>query len=221
MGRHSSDAQFRFYRSVVGWLLPWALVAAVAATALWIAVDALVPGELDARPPAGAVATSSPSPTPVTKASPPPTPSPSPSPTKTPGDGTKEGKKEGKKDGGKQSKKNNGGKGDGGGGNQPGGPQPTEPPELITEGITVQVLNGTTDATADDLMADRLARLGFDVISIDASTSYAETTVFWSYAAAESAAQALGARFGWHVAPKPDNLSSQVALHVVVGTDET
>ncbi|MBA2311416.1 MAG: LytR C-terminal domain-containing protein [Actinobacteria bacterium] len=216
MGRHSSDAQFRFYRSVIGWFLPWALVAAVAATALWIAVDALVPNELDARSPAGAVATSSPSPTPAKKASPSPTPSPSPSPTAT-GGGKGDGKKDDDKSGGKQSKKNKGGNGD----NQPGGGQPAEPAPLITDGITVQVLNGTADAAADDLMANRLAQLGFDVIAIDASTSYAETTVFWSYAEAEPAAQALGARFGWHVAPKPDNLSSQVALHVVVGDDET
>lgn len=220
MGRHSSDAQFRFYRSVIGWFLPWALVAAVAATALWIAVDALLPNELDAQPPAGAVATSSPSPTPARKESPSPTPSPTPLPTKTRG-GTGDGKKDDEKSGGKESKKNKGGNDEHQGENQPGGGRPDEPAPLITDGITVQVLNGTADATADDLMANRLARLGFDVIAIDVSTSYAETTVLWSYAEAEPAAQALGARFGWHVAPKPDNLSSQVAIHVVVGDDET
>jgi hypothetical protein len=87
--------------------------------------------------------------------------------------------------------------------------------------MTVQVLNGTDDPEADDVMADRLAGLGFEVLSVDsASVPYASTTVLWSYAESRSAARRLAARFGWRVAPKPDNLSTEVALHVVVGADE-
>jgi hypothetical protein len=85
----------------------------------------------------------------------------------------------------------------------------------------VQVLNATSSSSADDMMADRLASLGFDVISVDsASGSYPRTTVFWSYPEATAAAEALARRFGWVVDEKPSNLSATVALHVVVGDDE-
>jgi hypothetical protein len=98
--------------------------------------------------------------------------------------------------------------------------RPAADVELITEGMTVQVLNGTPVATADEAMADRLAGLGFDVISVESSSvAYRSTTVLWSYAESERAAERLAARFGWRVMPKPDNLSTSVALHVVVGDD--
>lgn len=93
---------------------------------------------------------------------------------------------------------------------------------LITDGITVQVLNGTSVIGADQNMADRLASLGFAVISVvPASVNYSETTVLWSYAESEEAATRLAVRFGWQVKPKPENLSTQVAIHIVVGADET
>lgn len=96
-----------------------------------------------------------------------------------------------------------------------------QPPPLITAGITVQVLNGTGVADANDRLADRLTALGFDVINLEgANRAYSETTVFWSFPEAEPAARALAARFGWVSAPKPSNLSTQVDLHVVVGADE-
>jgi LytR cell envelope-related transcriptional attenuator len=105
-----------------------------------------------------------------------------------------------------------------------GGDEETEDrqPSLITEGMSVQVLNGTNVTGADQAMAGRLQELGYQVVNVvPASISYAETTVLWSYAESEEAAVRLAERFGWQVKPKPDNLSTQVALHVVVGADET
>lgn len=103
--------------------------------------------------------------------------------------------------------------------------QPEEEVEevpLITDGITVQVLNGTSVTGADETMADRLASLGFAVISVaSASVNYSQTTVLWSYAESEEAATRLAERFGWQVKPKPENLSTQVAIHIVVGADES
>lgn len=105
-------------------------------------------------------------------------------------------------------------------------PEPSEAPEdepeveLITEGMTVQVLNGSSDTAADDDMANRLTELGYEVVAINgADRAYDLTTVFWSYAESQEAAERLAARFGWQVAAKPENLSTTVALHVVVGLD--
>lgn len=93
--------------------------------------------------------------------------------------------------------------------------------ELITDDITVQVLNGTASTEADDLMADRLSSLGFEVVSVEGSSrQYPETTVFWSFPGAREAAERLAAKYGWVAAVKPSNLSSTVDLHVVVGSDE-
>lgn len=92
---------------------------------------------------------------------------------------------------------------------------------LITEDITVQVLNGTGSTDADDRMADRLGSLGYEVVAIEGSSKqYSATTVFWSYPDARAAAEALADRFGWIAQPKPSNLSSTVDIHVVVGDDE-
>jgi hypothetical protein len=93
--------------------------------------------------------------------------------------------------------------------------------KLITEDVNVQVLNGSSDPGAAERMAQRLSGLGFRVDSIeDASTSYPETTVFWSYAEARRAGLALAERFDWAAEEKPENLSAEVAVHVVVGADE-
>lgn len=184
MGRHSSDNQWPFYRSVVGWLLPWAIMAAIAITAVWVAVDTL--GKDD-------VPVAAPSPTPtveVTEAA--PTEVPSPVPT------AKETKEP-----------------------EPEETEAPERPELITAGISVQVLNGTNAPEGDDLMADRLSRHGYEIIAVGgANKTYVRTTVFWSFPEAEKAARALADRFGWVADKKPDNLSSTVDLHVVVGQDE-
>jgi hypothetical protein len=104
-------------------------------------------------------------------------------------------------------------------------PSPTEEDrsdvKLITQDVNVQVLNGSSDPDAAERMAQRLSGLGFRVESIeDASTSYPETTVFWSYAEARRAGLALAERFDWRAEEKPENLSAEVAVHVVVGADE-
>ena len=186
MGRHSSDSQFGFYRSVLGWALPWLLIAAGVAIGIWVAVNALgTGGDVDADPAAVGTPTDEPSPSepreePSPSRSPEPTPSRSPEPTAE--------------------------------------PKPDE--KLITEGISVQVLNGTGDPDRDDAMASRLADLGFEVLSVGgASKAYAATTVFWSYPESKKAGEALARRFGWSVGPKPSNLSDEVAIHVVVGED--
>lgn len=182
-GRHSSGGQWRYYLSVMGYFVPWALVGIVAIVSIWVGLGVLGSDELDTSPRAAR--------TPQVRersSSPRPAHSPTPVGAATP---EAESKKRGAAD-----------------------------VELITDGMTVQVLNGTADATADDAMADRLAGLGFDVISVESSSvAYRSTTVLWSYAESERAAERLAARFGWRVMPKPDNLSTSVALHVVVGDD--
>lgn len=183
MGRHSSPEQGPFYRSIVGWLLPWFMIAAVVLVAVAVAVDAVGGNDLETTP--AARETRPPveeSPTPESTPTPTPTPEPTPKPQRT---------------------------------------RKAEEPALITEDVTVQVLNGTGVADADDRMAQRLGSLGYEVVAIEgASKEYSQTTVFWSFPEAQEAAEALAQRFGWAAEPKPGNLSSTVDLHVVVGADE-
>ncbi|HEX2241316.1 MAG TPA: LytR C-terminal domain-containing protein [Actinomycetota bacterium] len=98
---------------------------------------------------------------------------------------------------------------------------PAKPvPPLITD-VSVQVLNATPDSAAGDRMAERLAELGFQVVTVQpAGQTYEQTTVFWSHEGAEDAARALAERYGWLVAERPDNLSETVDVHVVVGADQ-
>jgi hypothetical protein len=98
---------------------------------------------------------------------------------------------------------------------------PDDEVRLITEGISVQVLNGTLQPDAGETMSGRLSDLGYTVVAVEESSqAYADTTVFWSTPEAEEAARALADRFGWVAEPKPENLSPEVSLHVVVGADE-
>jgi hypothetical protein len=177
MGRRSSPNQWPFYRSVLSWFVPWALVAVMVGIGVWIAVDGLSGGASNGKP---ALAHGSP---PVTRSNgPTPTPTTATSPSPTHSHRPK--------------------------------------PPLITKGITVQVLDATSDPAAGQRMATRLAHLGFQIAVVGPSSSpYPKTTVYWAYPSAKPAAQALAARFGWIAAPKPANLSPQVALHVVVGAD--
>jgi hypothetical protein len=100
-------------------------------------------------------------------------------------------------------------------------PTPDDDRKLITEGISIQVLNASGVAGAENAMSDRLEKLGFDVVAVQqASTAYPRTTVFWSFAESKPAAKALAARFGWVAQAKPENLSASVDVHVVVGQDE-
>jgi hypothetical protein len=179
MGRRSSPNQWPFYRSVLSWFVPWALVAVIVGIGVWIAVDALSGGASNGKPSAALAGGRSPSPSArqTPKASPSPT-NPAKSPNKKP------------------------------------------KPPLITHGITVQVLDATSDPAAGQRVATRLAHLGFQIAVVGgASSSYDRTTVYWAYPSSKPAAKALAARFGWLAAPKPANLSPQVAIHVVVGAD--
>ncbi|MEA2505511.1 MAG: LytR cell envelope-related transcriptional attenuator [Actinomycetota bacterium] len=181
MGRRSSPNQWPFYRSVVSWFIPWAVVAAIVGIGVWVAVDALSGGPQNSRPGSTlAAGRSSPSASgSAAKASPGQSPSAMSSPK----------------------------------------PAHSKPP-LITHGITVQVLDATSDPAAGQRMAQRLAARGFKIVAVGPSiTLYPHTVVFWAYPSAKPAAKALAAHFGWKAAPKPANLSPQVAVHVVVGAD--
>jgi LytR cell envelope-related transcriptional attenuator len=185
MGRHSSPEQAPFYRSIIGWLLPWLMIAAAVFVAVWIAIDAV--GQDDLKTPVA----SRPTPRQTESAEPSVQPSATPEPRETEEAEPKPDKTQ----------------------------EPTD--ELITAGISVQVLNGTAVTDADDRMASRLSTLGYEVVSVEGSSKqYPATTVFWSVPEAQEAAERLAARFGWEVGPKPENLSTTVDLHVVVGTDE-
>ena len=188
MGRHSKPDQGPFYRSVLGWIVPWVLIAAVIGGAVWFAVG-FVGGD-EVRPASDDATTTTsarepepePSDTEIVVATPEPSNEPEPEATE--------------KD------------------------EPDQP--LITDNITIQVLNGTADTAVDDAMADRLEGLGFEIVAVEpSSVTYPRTTVFWSYPEAQEAAERLAARFDWVAEQKPSNLSDTVALHVVVGEDET
>jgi hypothetical protein len=109
-------------------------------------------------------------------------------------------------------------------------PTPTEEPEEDQpdraaapsgKGLTVQVLNGTGVEEANDRVADELEKLGYEIVNLEgASKAYPATTVYWSYPEARKPAQRLAAHFGWEAGPKPENLSTTVALHIIVGADE-
>lgn len=192
MGKHSSNRQWPFYRSLVAWILPWVLLATVIVGASWATVRAMGGSELETDPPERPAAT-------VAESTPEPSPSPAaedePEAEPTPKDGPEAPKRE--------------------------GPKRDGPKKLITQGISVQVLNATSVTGAAARMGDRLSDLGFRVVSVDrASVAYDTTTVFWSFAESKRAARRLAERFGWESGPKPRNLSTTVDIHVIVGSDE-
>jgi LytR cell envelope-related transcriptional attenuator len=176
----------------MAWVLPWTIVAAVVGAGVWLGVSALG-NEVAPRPSAGVQARSPSSPSPVPSA----TISASGSGA-VPSAGVASSRTE-----------------------TP-APATREPRPLITRGITVQVLNATGVTDAGQRMADRLARLGFKIVAVQTAFGlYSSTTVYWSSEATKEAAQRLAEHFGWMSGAKPDNLSSAVSVHVVVGTDET
>ena len=187
MGRHSSPEQAPYLRSVLGWVVPWVLVAAVAVVAVIVGVGALGQQPIDAKPPPQSDQNAEPAPS-AERKSPSPEASPSPSPTKD------------RKEQDKPKKKN---------------------APLITDGVTVQVLNATGAPGADEAMSRRLRKLGYEIAAtVTAARIYDRTTVFWSSPRDKEAAQALAARYGWRSDPKPANLSPSVNIHVVIGLDE-
>lgn len=190
MGRHSADGQGPFYRSLVGWFLPWFLVAAVVGIAVWFLVGALG-GDEPTSPVALETASPSPSPTPTSEptetlvvAS--PTDEPSPKRSRRP----------------KRTRSPQ--------------PKPLIVEGINVQVLNSTSDTSVDDAIAARLsdLGFRIENLE------RASRTYPRTTVFWSYPEAQEAAERLAARFDWVAQPKPDNLSASVAIHVVVGNDE-
>lgn len=91
---------------------------------------------------------------------------------------------------------------------------------LITQNISVQVLNGTSVDDADDQWADRFEGLGFEIAAVNPYSPRRDTIVFWSSNDARAAAVALSERFGWDAEAKPADLSSEVDVHVIVGQND-
>ena len=91
--------------------------------------------------------------------------------------------------------------------------------ELITEGVTVQVLNSTSDQSAEDALVKKLEDWGFEVFAVNPYLLQEKSVVYWSSEEAKAAAKALADRLGWEAASKPDDLSSEVSLHLLVGSD--
>lgn len=92
-------------------------------------------------------------------------------------------------------------------------------PDLITEGVSVQVLNGTAEDDADDRLAEELEGLGYEIGAVNPYLARPDSIVFWSSEEHRKAAEALAEHLGWPAAPKPDDLSSEVSIHVIVGAD--
>src|SRR5918996_41215 len=105
-------------------------------------------------------------------------------------------------------------------------PKPTRSPrgdggELITDGVTVQVVNGTGGVEgAAASMADRLASLGYRVEAIVTGLTVDQTAVYWSSESRREAAVALATHFGWASGPASPNLTRDVDIHVIVAPDE-
>lgn len=175
MGRHSAPGNLPFLRSIVAGMIPWLVVGAVVAGAVWVAVNTV--GGDESQPEVVA-----PSPTESAEGLPEPVITPTPSEEPTPDD--------------------------------------DEPVDF--EGVTAQVLNATGGVTgAGQEMADRLARMGFDIIAIDTALGEIDvTTIYWTASSGRPIAEALASKNGWIAAKKPDNLSSSVEIHVLVGKDE-
>lgn len=91
--------------------------------------------------------------------------------------------------------------------------------KLITDGISVQVLNGTADAGADDRVADDLEALGYEIEAVNPYLARDKTVVYWSSADSKEAAQALAEHYDWSASAKPQDLSSEVSIHVLLGAD--
>jgi hypothetical protein len=195
MGRHSSHQQVDFMKSAFMWFLPWLLAAVVGIGAVWIGVDAALGGDSSGpadEPPARAGAAADPSPS--VDATPPETPVEESPPEK---ENEKPAEKEPKD---KQEKKK---------------------PRLISDGVRVQILNGTTLSDADDRIASELEALGFEIVATNAWHATPISVVYWSTPEDERTATLLADKLGWVAQPKPEELSTEVQLHVLVGADGT
>jgi hypothetical protein len=93
-------------------------------------------------------------------------------------------------------------------------PQPRVPHE------TVQVLDAGAGERRTEEVVERLEGYGYEIVAVnEAARTYGATTVFYS-AGQQSAAEALRDRDERFVEIKPNrDLSDEVDLHVLVGTD--
>ncbi len=98
---------------------------------------------------------------------------------------------------------------------------PTEPTATLAPAdVSVQVLDATGgEGGAAEVAAD-LQDAGYEVVAENAAvTTYEQTTVFYTEDRQDAARQ-IADEFGYPVVEaKPDNLSSSVDVHVVVGQD--
>ena len=191
MGRHSSNDRWPFLRSVTGYALPWVVIAILVGIAVWIAV-----GAVGGEPVSVGDASSETSPSAESS----PAPGPTPAPIGTPADEVAQKDMD----------------------EAPGtGRVTTSDGDLVTEGILVQVLNGTGGVEgAAELMANRLTRLGYEIYAINTGLTIDRTTVYWTTEPGKEAAISLAAHFGWDVGAAPPSLSEEVDIAVVVGPDE-
>ena len=104
-------------------------------------------------------------------------------------------------------------------------PEPTGPPPdptISPSAVSIQILDAAgDDGTRADAADEALRAAGYNVIVVNRAVRvYEESTLFYSEGQ-EGAAQQIAASFPQFtvVQPKPDNLSSDVAVHVVVGRD--
>jgi outer membrane biosynthesis protein TonB len=100
-------------------------------------------------------------------------------------------------------------------------PEPDEPDRIDPGTITVQVLDGfqADGGAAAAAVASELRTAGYQVVAENPALRYDVTTVLWT-AGAEAQAQQVAAEIGAaEVREQPGNLSSQVQVHVVIGSD--
>lgn len=88
--------------------------------------------------------------------------------------------------------------------------------------ISIQILDAVLDdgGEAVERVEGELEAAGYRVVATNkAVRKYTQTTVFYTEGN-EDAARQIAAEFGYDaVEPKPDNLSSSVEIHLVVGAD--
>ena len=205
MGKHSSPERLPFLRSVAGWALPWVLIAAVIAVAAVVGIKMIEDDPIRADGQVVAEAdpeADDPAPEPADE------PAEEEQPEETEDD---EMGSDGEVDKGDRKAERE----------EEAEPKP-EPKvlgKLITRDVQVQVLNGTAESGVDDVMADKLARLGYTVVAVSpASKGYPKTVVFYT-GGSERIGELLAERFDWDLQKAPSNLSTEVALHIVVGED--
>lgn len=94
-------------------------------------------------------------------------------------------------------------------------------PAIDPASVTVQVLDGykSDGGAAAGEVADLLDGAGYRIVARNQAIDYAATTVLFNPGNEAAAAQIARDLGGAEVRAQPGNLSTQVAIHVVVGAD--